>query len=168
MPLQLYSARSECDCLNIPTEKLILRGTLHVYRYIMCNSFSAKIRKDTATSRIIEEFEWSDKKYLLLSDFCYLHNHSATLICELREPNSEKKGRIIPSLSELKNKSGRFISEHHPGVKESSNLYSLMKTLSDFDRSSMKEGNIIALTPPEKFIAQAPIHQYGFKKITKH
>lgn len=75
-----------------------------------------------------------------------------------------KNGRKIPSLSDLKTQSGRYIFDNSPGVKETSSLYPLMKALTSFDSSSLKEGNIIALTPLTKFIAQAPYHRYGFQK----
>lgn len=152
--------------MKISDLSLMLCGTLDFYRKIEQNAFLVKLRKDTATTSIIREFERSEKKNLLLDEYCYIDipTYSINLVCQRKESNSEKNGRKIPSLSDLKTQSGRYIFDNSPGVKETSSLYPLMKALTSFDSSSLKEGNIIALTPPTKFIAQAPYHRYGFQK----
>ena len=155
-----------CDHLKISDLSLMLCGTLDFYRKIEQNAFSVKLRKDTVTTLIIRDFQYSEKKYLLLDEYCYIGFpfFSLTLVCELKEGNSEKEGRKIPSLSKLKTKAGNYMFKGIPGVAESSSLYSLMNRLTNLDPSLLKEGNIVAITPPEKFIAQAPHHRRGFQK----
>lgn len=90
--------------MKISDLSLMLCGTLDFYRKIEQNAFLVKLRKDTATTSIIREFERSEKKYLLPDEYCYIGipTYSINLVCQRKESNSEKNGRKIPSLSDLK------------------------------------------------------------------
>lgn len=134
--------------------------------YVAQNSYVVRLSKYTRTLEMIDDFDKSKKKYLLLYRYCSIDLIGVSLIAERKsfETDNTRSGR--PSLTFIKQTAGACL----PKVWSDSNwycnpkliLYPVFKQIVDTDESIRFPGNIIALDNPFPFNAQGSEHRYGF------